>query len=141
MSEHRVWLEVEFDGEISRMPFERFAAENEAAPGLVSIASALALSAIGSSTNTGPMTITRIAPPSKAPSRWVRMSLPWSFDGSTRVTVAVHRDTGAVSFRPHGRRALSYVDLGFLLANVASREAQKRASEQRKARRSRRGSR
>lgn len=131
-----VWLEVEVDGESERMTLGRFVSENEASPQVVALAKALTVGE-GMTLSAGEIKVRRVAAPTKSPSRWARMSLPWNFDRSTVVKVAIHRDTGTVMFRPRGRRSVSYVDLGKLLEVVASREAKAAALAKKRARRSR----
>lgn len=133
----RVWLEVEVDGERSRVTLDRFLEENEGAPFLCARVKRLCCIGDKLVPADGP-TVERVAAPVRTPSRWVRLAIPWNFDGSKVATVAIHRDTGTVSFRPRGRRRVSFVDLGKLLEVVASREAKAAALAKKKARRGRR---
>ena len=136
-------LSVSVDGERSTMTLARFLEENEGAPKLC--AQVLELERLDAQyggvgmteVSAGGVTIKRVAGPVRMPSRWVRLAVPWNFDGSKVATVAIHRDSGAISFRPRGRRRVSFVDLGTLLAQVASKEAKLAALAKRKARRSR----
>lgn len=136
MNDSAVWLAVTVDGDREVMTLDRYREENSAVGRWVDLAAGLKLGDRFECVNG--LTVERIAaPPRPLKTRWVRMSLPWEFDGSKVVTVSIHRDNGTVSFRPRGRRRVTHVDLGKLLEVVASREAKAAAIAKRKARRSR----